>query len=137
MKNNKYIIDAKSLRIGNYLYDNEVGCKMEFKVTADDIRYIAHGKNHEYSYLQITHEWLERLGFTKVSFDDGTDGHYYEINLSDDPHYDIALLEGDKDGVVEVFLFPYDNIRFQYIHQIQNVFYAITGKELTITDTKP
>lgn len=139
MKNNKHIIDAKSLRIGNFLYDNEVGFKTEFRVTAGDILNIAKGKDYDYSYLQITREWLEKLGFIKTPLEETNPGagHYYELALSDDKYCDLALLEGDRNDFVEVCLFPYENIRFRYVSEIQNVFYAITGKELIITNTKP
>lgn len=59
------------------------------------------------------------------------EGFYYSLRLSDDKYCDLSILSGDKNGYVEACLFPYEeSFRVKYVHQLQNLFHAITGKEL-------
>ena len=44
---------------------------------------------------------------------------------------DLSIISGGKKGFVEVSLFPYENFfKYKYVHELQNLFFAITGKEL-------
>lgn len=87
----------------------------------------------------LSFQWLENFGFKKSLLDEGnsSEGFYYSLRLSEDKYCDLSVLSGDKNGYVEVCLFPYEeNFRMKYVHQLQNLFYAITGKELRFVKIK-
>lgn len=86
--------------------------------------------------IPLTPDILEKLGFEKELLEKNNpeEGYYYFLRLSDDKYCDLSFISGDKNGFLEVCLFPYsDQFRFQYLHQLQNLYYALTGKELEIT----
>lgn len=81
----------------------------------------------------LSFQWLENFGFEKRLLEENNpdEGFYYSLRLSDDKYCDLAILSGDKNGLVEACLFPYENsFRVQHVHQLQNLVFAITGKEL-------
>jgi len=126
---------AKELRIGNYLYDNEVGFKSEFKVTALDIGDIyKRGFDTDYSYISITKEWLLKLGFEEYkSINNSTfkiKANKY-LSLNDEKQGYLKIKKNSK-GRWMVSNFANNSIIIQYIHQIQNLYFAITQKELII-----
>ncbi len=84
--------------------------------------------------IPLSMDILSKCGFEREQLERGTDegGHYYSMRLSEDKYVDLSILSGDKNEEFEVFLFPYDTLRYQYLHQIQNLFHSITGKELEI-----
>jgi len=85
--------------------------------------------------IPLTEEILLKAGFVKEQLEDGNpgEGYFYSLRLSNDKYCDLALLSGDKNGYCEVTLFPYTEIfRYRHVHQLQNIYQAITGTELTI-----
>lgn len=125
---------ASELRIGNYVLDE--------RCVADAIRGILPDELHlgnsnsvniiplsEVKPIPLTEEWLLKFGFEK-----GTDfflgeyrkGYYthgnLEVNLDDqfsptivDPEYNVHDIGN----------------RCEYVHQLQNLYFALTGEELT------
>jgi hypothetical protein len=68
--------------------------------------------------IPITEEWLLKLGFKFVKSLMG----YYKGG------HEVALF---KSGVIEFHPFEKENyIYIKYIHELQNLFFALTGKEL-------
>lgn len=81
----------------------------------------------------LSFQWLENFGFKKSLLEEGNpeEGYYYSLHLSDDKYCNLSILSDDKNGYVEACLFPYEeSFRVRYVHQLQNLFYAIIGKEL-------
>lgn len=119
---------ASELRIGNLVYyhdehlqpDNKV-----IKVSVDDLKILFHNeKYHHYEPITLTEEWLVRFGFKNGGYD---------------------LLFWNKEGKKGVFsINGYNDIGFgvrynneidvdiEYVYQLQNLYFAITGEELTI-----
>lgn len=59
----------------------------------------------------------------------------FRERLNDDKHCDLSLISGDKNGKLEICLFPYEDwFRYEYLHQIQNIFKDLTNEELPITN---
>lgn len=79
--------------------------------------------------LPLTEEWLMKFGFKKQEDgDDVDDVHWYEITTNG-----ITLVQGDKKGYLDVFLLDHEEgVRVQYVHQLQNLYFALTGEELTV-----
>lgn len=73
----------------------------------------------------LTREMLSELGFEKN--DDGDGGYYHEL-LSGNG---ILFIEGDKKGYTDVFIDLWEQIRVRHLHQLQNLYFALTGQELS------
>lgn len=126
---------ATELRIGNYVECvdgidqiseiRETGVKL--------LKFNAHEPENLIHYfdwikpLPITQEWLERFGFV---YDNDED----ELILDDKlgvslmcAHDSIVYYKGNLEPLwVDVLL------NIEYVHQLQNLYFALTGNELTI-----
>lgn len=126
-------MDAKQLRIGNYVIDDD-GEIIRLQ-SVDDLRY-----DICYDPIPLTEEWLLRCGFEKK-----------ELNGED--WSEIVYLLDVKDGRGGDFILTYANDfslnisgddvdlgitppieRFRNLHQLQNLFYILSGDELKIKD---
>jgi len=77
----------------------------------------------------ITPAMLQAYGFEKNDMGEGE--VYYSLRLSDDPYCDLALIDGDRNGCMEVCLFPYEDFfRVRYEHELLAMYKGITGNDL-------
>lgn len=118
---------AKDLRIGNLVY-NKVG---DIKV----VRFIAcldeiHNCSiEEIQPIPITEDWLKRIGFKKSNaFWIDLTTHYLELigpvhNYYYPVYAEIGELSSEPEQRVSLN-------RIQYVHQLQNLYFALTGEEL-------
>jgi hypothetical protein len=119
---------ANELRIGNlvslpgveieYCEVLELG-KIRANISGGSFRY------HAFLPIPLTEEWLVRFGFEKLWYDDnGLKLPYYRFN---DPEYvfdlDYEFCYTREDG---------GYIRVKSIHQLQNLYFAMTGEELEL-----
>lgn len=108
---------ATELRIGNLVYDGgsitQLSLADFYNMYLDD--------KCEFKPITLTEEWLVKFGQMWGNSDNGRYRMYY--NLEDNHLYD------------------YDNfancnkiswIKIKYVHQLQNIYFALTGEELTI-----
>jgi hypothetical protein len=130
-------IDIKELRIGNLaLFDGRVVVVyglgriiFDYGLISDHVD-IYNIDDHEDDYVSIkslkpiplTEEWLLRFGFVKDSEYDNT------FNLG------IEVLNGFKDFTIDirakVLLLDCMEIKIEYVHQLQNLYFAMTGEDL-------
>ena len=126
------MIPANELRCGNYL-KSDVVVKIDARTIFDiwDI-------SKKYEPIPITEEWLLKFGFIEDSFEyikiispDGILGirlNPYDVDFEE---IGVCIFQKDDTGITEehenhyVFL---DSIK--YIHQLQNLYFALIGKEL-------
>lgn len=79
--------------------------------------------------IPLTEEWLERLGL-----DNGSISHSYHTEMRVEKYTTAA--QGWLNNAWRVVLM--DSVphhlgrQFKYVHEIQNLFFALTGEELTI-----
>lgn len=110
-------LDSHEIRLGN-TYKIELGdgtYKTDLINLADIQNLLDDGLDDYYQALEITDEWLEKIGF-KCIF------------TYDDHHYYNGFLALDRDFQ------PFDyNITYEikYAHQLENLYFALTGQELT------
>lgn len=117
------MIKANDLRVGNFLEGDELSIPREntyhnglTKITGFGISMIEFGKITSLNRVPLTHKWMVDFGFEK-------DG-----------------IQFSKNGVIilfekRFFKFYYgvgieDFKNLDYVHQLQNLFYCLTGKEL-------
>lgn len=102
---------ASELRIGNYIGILDPG--IETECTAEHIKFIADG-DATYRPIPLTEKWLKRIdwrGYEYLYFN----SHFC---LDDSGH---LYYRGD-----------YTGINVNYVHQLQNLYFALTHEELTI-----
>ena len=80
--------------------------------------------------IPLTEDRLLEFGFKKEVLSDDS-GYYYALEFNENKYCDLSICSGDEKGFIEAVLFPYEEwFRFKYVHELQNLFFAITGKEL-------
>ena|ERR1700760_266149 len=147
------MVNPKELRISNYLYDEdgaiikingfaphshstrcdeEEGCVILFDIYGQDgnIRQGYENESSNCNPIELTPEWLGRCGFMQ-------ENNAWHINkpLSYTEAYfslfDNNLCKGNLDLQLNgsyYMLLP----RIKYVHQLQNIYYFLSGEELTI-----
>ena len=114
------MIQSSDLRIGNLLQC--AGNDNYFAVTAEDLVLIDSGSS-EAKPVPITEYWLVISGFKK--------DEVLEFYRNETSGSTIII---DKNFIC---LLGYSHVKIKYVHQLQNLFFALTGKELkmkSITD---
>jgi hypothetical protein len=134
-------MEAQNLRIGNIVkliginaIVTEIGSyNGEPYIKCKDIPsgiYLHHKGEDLVQGVPLSEDWLIRFGFEKEVF---WDGNYYTLELNDNKYCDLCIVNGDKNGFIEVTLFPYEEwFRYKYVHELQNLFAALTGRELEL-----
>ena len=72
---------------------------------------------------KITESTFEKFGFEKMPLDPYNleEGYYHALRFYDkgkSMECDLELVSVDKNGILEVYLFPYEDIRFQHEEEI-------------------
>jgi hypothetical protein len=125
-------MNAKEIRIGNWMLP--VGIlnisQEPTEITSNIMAQICHLPNAEavnFKPIPLTEEWLMKFGF-KLTISNKDSGYkQYGINKNG---FDI-MFSIDCNCCPECFI---ENIGIEitYVHQLQNVFFALCGEELTI-----
>jgi hypothetical protein len=146
-------MEAKDLRIGNFVnlknWQDEISIFGDFEISQsqlDDLIYKGHGfatilgiiKNEveisaygcdldyynfkEILPIHLTEEWLLKFGFIKI------EKHHVFYISTINPMFKFCP---------DIHSAAWDNqmlrrVKIQYVHQLQNFFFALTGEELTV-----
>lgn len=103
---------ANELRIGNIV--NRQGT--EIRVDGSDIKWFEDGSYLGIEPIPLTEEWFVRFGFNKAN-------EYYKKQCND-------FVLGIR---IEDFFMPYiSHTKLIHVHQLQNLYFALTGEELEI-----
>lgn len=109
---------ANELRIGNWasIYGTN-GWADEFKEMEISQHHFQVCESHPdwFKDIPLTSEWLERFGFEDV------DEYYYHEGMRIYDDGDGKLYYMSNDALVHL----------DYVHQLQNLYFALTGEELT------
>ena len=118
-------MNAKDFRIGNLVYSKSCNCN--FPKGIIEVDFEAFRKIHLFDALsglepiQLTEEWLLNFGY-EVTFVDFR--HFYKLK-------DLYL--DDNFQPCDTFI-RYD---LKYVHQLQNLYFALTQKELNYKKINP
>jgi hypothetical protein len=112
-------MQASEMRIGNYAIREGVVVQLDGRSIMD-----AESGTVSYEAIPITQEWLVRLGFNEFSRDMG------RIIFRHDK--DMLMLEFIKGICWFVFNNEILSNEIKAVHQIQNLFFALTDEELKI-----
>lgn len=139
-------MEARELRIGNIVYHSPFSHIKE-AVTIKEIlqESLSHGKGiegyiyndiEEYVPIPLTEEWLLKFGFEKRRCVpvDGREPFEYIGGFYVESDYDARFDWEDN----KLFLRDCDDgavgKQIKYVHQFQNLYFALTGEELTIKE---
>lgn len=116
-------MEAKELRIGNYIKkEGEVfQCSSYTMVMVER-------DNSGYERIPLTEEWLVKLGLYLEMPPLGAIWSVYRIDK-----YSVRCVRDQWEFLItEKAKLPQDiiEIKIQYVHQLQNLYFALTGKEL-------
>lgn len=126
-------MNSKDFRIGNlvnYHIEDSMDERKEYDVIShidyNDLRcFETYEDNSEYKVIPITPEWLESFGFVK-------EGRHYAMGV----HQRLfsGLMKLTFNGKLQMWVFSVgkhsDITRVEFVHQLQNLYYALTGEEL-------
>lgn len=126
-------ITAQELRIGNWVTESNVthtGIKTNDKqVNIRDLMYLDNCKP-----IPLTVEWLELFGFTPDSHKLVYDHPSPEV--PEDEHKDLGktfpAFFFNHRPEVNSWMDCHTRVTVAYVHQLQNLYHALTGEELTL-----
>jgi hypothetical protein len=107
------MITANELRIGNWV--KTISTQKIFRVSIKTLSSLRSGICY-IEPIPITEEWLLRFGFEKTSL------HYFKKD---------SVILSFEDYFYECFL-GNKLVIINHIHQLQNLYFALTGKELEL-----
>jgi len=146
-------MQAKEFRIGNYILFNNF-IQRERLVIVDGKFLLPFNKtnseiNNYYQPIPLTEEWLLKFGFENWGYGslysnenekytryvlhnilDGTSNfeiHFIESNYGNILHTEYVI-SCDEDDRINW------GVELKYIHQLQNLYFALTGEELTLNN---
>jgi hypothetical protein len=139
------MIKANELRISNWFLCNLFSADEYYQVETIEREGVKYGSQDSYvipySYVEpisLTPEILEKVGF-KIKQKQGfaTEWHHcdgdFEIDEVTNMYQEGVKLEGYAVFASEWTI----GTPFQYLHQLQNVFFALTGEELPVNLNLP
>lgn len=135
---------AQDLRIGNYVFEED--CHPNYfaieQITKSGNTHRIHYRYNSISSvvedvipLKLTEEWLLKFGFEY-----GEQRGYFPPKYF--KKYTPVLVENKFevefiDATILMWLEGNTNVHMKYVHQLQNLYFALTGEELIINPDKP
>lgn len=112
------------LRIGNYFidWDNKISVldkSMFYSIGCGDTSY------DEFKPIPLTEEWLLKFGFEKTQY--YWLKKYIILNLD----FEFCTTNGEGD-----LTYIGNGVSYKYVHQLQNLYFALTGEELILNKGK-
>ena len=105
----------KIITVDSIDYDGLIGTSIYF-VNGYDIRLL--------SPISLTEEWLKNFGFE-------WDGHRFNDTKNDGWKMGIYIIEGKIRWQFDM----YNHIKIESVHQLQNLYYSLTERELVLAAT--
>jgi len=121
---------ASELRIGNYVkFDNHED--EYYKVSGCDISELSDELiDLNASPIQLTEEWLLMFGFIRHHYDYANDVIYIKNiadNEIDNAEFEWGVYPNELGSGIQIK----NRKSLKYVHQLQNLYFALTGEELT------
>ena len=113
------MIKANELRIGNLILKNG---KLHYTnyMTIRDVFGLSVTDKVKFEPITLTEEWLLKFGFEKRNDGDFNLLKFSEVDIVIDKDFDCWKCDGIYFSVNAL----------QYVHQLQNLYFALTGEEL-------
>lgn len=112
---------ANELRIGNLV---KIGGEISQLELCDFVDIYEHKTIWQYEPIELTEEWLLRFGFVANNYN-----YEFELHpLTLDCEYT------DKGEWITLYENTVLQSEIKYVHQLQNLYFALTGEELTLSE---
>jgi hypothetical protein len=131
-------MNAKELRIGNLVYHNDEIIEIKSLRPQDD------DVNDEISFdsiygIKLTEEWLIKCGFEECQdyYAGGKSMFFYDIDKSlENSEFYIFSNENNEFNLssMEDQIVISKKLNIKYVHEIQNLIFALTRKDLVVSD---
>ena len=136
-------MNAKELRIGNFVYNSAFGsvevCKVE-SITKLGIAYDSESRNGTCSIdnvkpIPLTEEWIVKFGFNCINkpkmafklYHNNENADFSSLILKEVGNNPIWVYAGNNRYTINPF-----TVEIKYVHQLQNLFFFLAGRELTV-----
>ena len=128
---------ANELRIGNLVgISSSLNFKTGVVTLISNCRILLDGKisskNNKFIPIPLTKEWLLKFGFEKAKHSHGYDCYIkdgFDFDIVSHGRYLVLAIYTDESCTDSLY---FAHGRFEYVHQLQNLYFALTGAELTI-----
>lgn len=115
-------LTVEELRIGNLIYATDGTIK---EVTIEALKYIEQYTGiHQAKPIHLSEEWLLKFGFDR-----------HIVTKEDNQIWRKTWDEGvfDLEQIISFFFgHPMYSVQIKYVHQLQNLYFSLTQKELAI-----
>lgn len=143
-------MEAKELRIGNYITSKSSSLDY-WEVTASDIEHISDNPSH-YAPIPLTEDWLVKFGFKNKPNEMYINKSQYLLQVTGEYEEDGSINRDETwfDGIGDYSWIKEGGLKTmsvnvlcrgnyvcncaKYVHQLQNLYFALTGEELTINE---
>jgi hypothetical protein len=105
---------ANEIRLGNYVYDTLGKVK---QIDLEAITYISKEPLNQVQPITLTDKWLLKFGFEKYFV------NWYRVN-----NFYIRKIGDEFETEIGECLYK----TIDYVHQLQNLYFAVTNEELTM-----
>lgn len=123
-------MEANELRIGNYATDSiQTGAITVFNNDACVLKHksgIVKCRISDLSPVPLTEEWLFKFGFIR-HHRDYSNGIIYIKNVPDNTKFEWGVYPNKLGSGIQIK----NRILLHSVHQLQNLYFALTGEELT------
>lgn len=118
---------ASELRIGNSIMQDD-----DFVFVTWWRLELMENNKIEYKPIPLTVDWLLKLGFDKLENDIPTYFKCFGNLIEDDYEYSFNIyVDSEQNYFITIFG---RKIIIKHVHQLQNLYHALTGEELIIKD---
>lgn len=130
------MIRAQDLRIGNWIMVAGTGELHAVQVNIDNLRQLVTAPEYA-SGVYLSPEILEKCGFHSQGESVGSEWFYKLISISTNSHprtvtYELNLFTVEKPNIFGINLEEQYFGHCNYVHQLQNIIFYLTGEELDI-----
>jgi len=111
---------AEELRIGNWVTEKFVGkADKDIQILEKEMHDLIYGASEFWHPIPLTEEWLKRFGFKVINaLHDGTSVFQRADSKTLYLHNSGCWISGAS------------HVSCKYVHQLQNLYFALTGEEL-------
>jgi hypothetical protein len=132
-------MEARELRIGNFVYYANKPMAI-LQLSADGMQQVETGYGAECGYvgerdltpIPITEEWLLNFGFEIEIYEHDCKDYKCYKKINEDT-FNIFIIEESQSDVDYWRMLDIDmKVEIKHVHQLQNLYFALTGEELTL-----
>jgi hypothetical protein len=124
-------MDAKELRFGNFVRTTITHTNI--KITIDELlEIINEPSEHQLEPIPLTEDWLLKFGFEKITH--AVRSYSYHICDKNERYWFFRI--SGQFGTITREITCVLSYEIKHVHQLQNLYFALTGKELKSAQIK-